>query len=370
MYRRGVAVIAPGGWTRQGGLEGHARAVVRHLRAADPGRTALLIDSRGEGGPATWPGRLALAAARLTRARAAGLVDVAHLQVSERSSFARKGALQEVARGLGIRCVLHHHGAEVIPVYERAPGPARAAMRRVVRRAHVNVVLGHLWRDWLVDEMGVAPERAVVLHNGVADLAAPPAPPERAGPFRPLLLAVLSERKGVHVHIEALSRLRARGVEFRATIAGGGPDLERFRALAAERGVAEWCDFPGWVAPERVPEVLGRHDAYVLPSLGEGLPLGILEAMRSARPVIATDVGAVAEAFPPGRGVAIVPPGDVGALAGAMAALAADPGLARERGLAARALYAERFSFASHVARLLALYRGDEPLPSAAEGRA
>ena len=352
---RGVCVIAPGGWTRQGGLEAYARAVVRHLREADPGRPAELIDSRGHGGPATWPLAVARASAALVRARA----EVAHIQVSERASFARKGALLEVARACGMRTVLHHHGAEVIPVHERAPAPVRAAMRRVVRRADVNVVLGSLWRDWLVDEMGVAPDLAVVLPNGIPDLPEPPLPPEPRGPFRPLLLAVLSERKGVAVHLRALARLRDRGMAFRATVAGGGPELERFRVMAGELGLAGLCEFPGWTAPRDVPAVLAAHDAYVLPSFHEGLPLGILEAMRSARPVVASTVGAIPEAFPPGRGVALVPPGDEAALAAALEELAADPGLRRERGLAARALYEERFTFEAHMARLLPLFRGE-----------
>ena len=355
MHRGGVRVIAPGGWTRQGGLEAYARTVVRHLRAADPTRPVDLIDSRGEGPAPTWPLAVARASAALVRARP----EVAHIQIAERASFARKGALLEVARAAGARTVLHHHGAEVIPVYERAPGPVRAAMRRVVRRADVNVVLGGLWRDWLVGEMGVASDRAVVLPNGIADLPEPPAPPEPRGPFRPLLLAVLSERKGVEVHLRALARLRREGVALRATVAGGGPELDRFRAVAADLGLAEACAFPGWVEPEAVPAALAAHDAYVLPSFNEGLPLGILEAMRSARPVIATSVGAIPEAFPPGRGVTLVPPGDEAALAAALRELAADPALRRERGLAARALYLERFSLAAHMERLVALYRGD-----------
>ena len=357
MEGRGVRVIAPGGWTRPGGLEAYARAVVRHLQATGGEGSADLIDSRGNGGPATWPLAVARASAALVRSRA----EVAHLQVSERASFARKGALLEVARARGMRTVLHHHGAEVIPVYERAPAPARAAMRRVVRRADVNLVLGRAWRDWLVDEMGVPPERAVVLPNGIPDLPAPPTPPEPSEPFRVLLLAVLSERKGVGIHLRALARLRAQGVACLATIAGGGPDLARFRARAAELGLAERCEFPGWVAPEAVPAMLAAHDAYVLPSLHEGLPLGILEAMRSARPVVATTVGAIPEAFPEGRGVTLVPPGDAEALAAALAELAADPPLRRERGLAARALYTERFSFEAHMARLLPLLRGEAP---------
>jgi len=370
LLEKGVRIIAPGGWTRQGGIESYARAVVLWLRARRPDLSVDLVDSRGEGGPVTWPLRLLPAMARLTLDGLRGRAAVAHINMSERSSVVRKGAMVLAARLGGLRVVLHHHGADLIPWYEGAPGFMRLVTRWAVRGADENVVLGRMWRDWLIGTLGAGPDRVRVLYNGVADLSDAPTPLSEAHePFRPILLAVLSDRKGVGEYLQALAALKAEGLPIAATCAGGGPELERFRRMARALGLSAVCDFPGWVAADDVPAALSAHHAYVLPSHREGLPIGILEAMRAARPVVATDVGSIAEAIPPDSGVTLVPPGDVAALTAALRRLAGDPALRRAEGRAARERYLASFSLDAHMAQLLDIYTArDGALAAAAEG--
>lgn len=359
---RGVCVISPGGWTRQGGIEAYARSVVTSLKDFQPGIYADILDSRGSGPLALSPLYVAKAALAMIMLRIRGKIDVAHIQVSERGSFVRKFVLVWVAHLLGLQVVLHHHGAEAIETYATAPSWLKAIVRSLTKTADVNVVLGAPWANWLLDEIGVPKDRVQVLYNGIPDLEGQPEPPSNGDVFRPLLLAVLSDRKGVGEFLRALSELKAHDISFEATVAGGGPDLPRFQKLAVELGIAEQCDFPGWVEPKDVPKTMAQHDCYVLPSYKEGLPIGILEAMRASRPVIATDVGSISEAIPADHGVNLVDPGDVQALTNQLARLAKNPEMRRSEGQAARAIYLEKFTLTRHIKALLSIYKRDGTL--------
>ena len=112
--------------------------------------------------------------------------------------------------------------------------------------------------------------------------------------------------------------------------------------------------------------LLAAADIFALPSLWEGMPNALLEAMAAGLPAVATAVGAVPEMVVDGREALVVPPGDAGALARALAELAAWPARRREMGALARRRVEDAFRIETTVARTERLY--DELL--AARGRA
>jgi glycosyltransferase involved in cell wall biosynthesis len=105
-----------------------------------------------------------------------------------------------------------------------------------------------------------------------------------------------------------------------------------------------------------VPDLLAAADFFVLPSLTEGLPLSVLEAMAQGLPVIATPVGGIPEVVLEGEHGYLVPVQEDAALAEAMTRLARDPELARRLGEAGRRRVEERFSFAEMARAYEALY--------------
>jgi glycosyltransferase involved in cell wall biosynthesis len=177
--------------------------------------------------------------------------------------------------------------------------------------------------DSLVRDYGVTRQRVRVVPNG-ADL--PDEEAERpaarklrdqlgAGPFRPLWVcpARLESQKGHAVLIDALARVRAKGIEFVAVLAGEGSLREALTRQVEEAGLADRVHFAGQVDP--LGPLLAAADACVLPSLWEGLPLVVLEALARARPVVASRVGGIPEAVEDGVTGRLVPPGDAAALA-------------------------------------------------------
>ena len=146
---------------------------------------------------------------------------------------------------------------------------------------------------------------------------------------RLLCLARVVPDKGIEILVAAVARLAADGRKVTVDVIGplDDPDLvARCRKSAEQAGVADMVRFSGAVAPRRLSSVICRYDALVLPSLGEGQPLAVLEAMTCGVPVVATDVGDVADLVAgPGHRPAgpVVPPGSVTDLADALETLTA-----------------------------------------------
>lgn len=157
-----------------------------------------------------------------------------------------------------------------------------------------------------------------------AALLAGPAPPTRPGPALELVfVGSLSYYKGVDVLLAALRRCAH---PHRLTIVGDGAlrgELERAALPLGDR-----VRFLGALpVGQAVRAVMQAHDLLVLPSRGEGLPRVVIEAMAVGVPCVATDVGGTAELLNPDQ---LVPADAAGALARAIDALAAAPGLRRE----------------------------------------
>ena len=120
----------------------------------------------------------------------------------------------------------------------------------------------------------------------------------------------LEEQKGHAVLFDALAEVRKRGLDVHARGRGRGRAARRRSSSAREQlGIGGHVHFLG--ALDDVGPLLAAADAVVLPSLWEGLPLVLLEAMVRSRPVVATAVGGVPEVIEDGVHGSLVPAGDV-----------------------------------------------------------
>jgi glycosyltransferase involved in cell wall biosynthesis len=188
----------------------------------------------------------------------------------------------------------------------------------------------------------------------------PPLPPavaalEPAG--APLVAAVSRHdpRKGVDLLLRALAAVRDAGVPFRACLIGPGKLLAAHRALAGRLALGSSAALPGAV-PDPYP-FLRHADVFVLPSLQEASgSLALLEALQAGVAVIASDLDGIPEDLADGEGAQLVPPGDVGALAGAIRRLLEDPGLRQRLARRGHAIYRQRFTAAPLVEALRSSY--------------
>lgn len=201
----------------------------------------------------------------------------------------------------------------------------------------LRVVISECGRQRLL-QTGVPGEKIVLIRNGVDLDRFRPAPP-RAGEVqmtivfvgrleavkRPLLL--------VDIALE-LVKLRG-GQDFRVLVAGDGPEGEPIRNRVRQAGLDSVFALLGHV--DDIPKVLAEADVVVAPSQAEGVPLSVLEAMATAKPVVCSAVGAVSEALDPSTGILIEPgPGMAKRFAAALQRLLDDPGLREAMGQAGR----------------------------------
>lgn len=174
-----------------------------------------------------------------------------------------------------------------------------------------------------------------------------------AGPQRsPVVLTVarLDAQKGHSTLLEAAAQLP--GVRF--ALAGEGERRATLEAQAAALGIADRVLFLGY--RQDVPDLLASCDLFVLPSLYEGLPLSILEAMAATRPVIGMDVGGTDEAVIHGETGLLVPPSDPRALAAAIRRLLDDRDLACRLAQQGRERLRREFSCERMVERVTGIY--------------
>jgi glycosyltransferase involved in cell wall biosynthesis len=264
----------------------------------------------------------------------------------------KAGVLARVAlAGTGIPSVYTAHGW----AFSGRTGKAGAAYTLAERASAPlgdAIVCVSAWDRALALERRVGRPGALhVIHNGIE---APPAPHQRGPwPERPLLActARLAPPKDLVTLLEALVTEPA----WRLRVIGDGPD----RALIEERrdalGLADRVELLGQ-RPD-VPELLRGVDAFVLPTLWEGLPYSILEAMAAALPVVASRVGGIPEEVVDGETGFLVERQDPAALAGALQRLHRDGTRARELGVAGWQRARRRFSLHEMVGRYDALLR-------------
>lgn len=182
-------------------------------------------------------------------------------------------------------------------------------------------------------------------------LDAPPTPV----PDVPTLVCVgrLAEEKAHLLLLEAAARVRSAGRPLRLVFVGGGPMRPVIERRIAELGLEGVVHLTGVASPQEVERQVVAARAFVLASLTEGLPVAIMEALALGRPVIATNVGAIAELVLPGRTGWLVSAGSAEALAEAMLeALDTPVDTLAEMGRRGAALVGERHRAGAEVPRL------------------
>lgn len=328
-----------------------------------------------DGVPVLYPRKLTLPGARLGHRNSdamlwairAPLRDVhrrwpfdvihAHMLVPDGWAAARVGA------ELGVPVVATAHRADVLDVPAQGPRSRRRvseAVEAIDQICAVSISIGDA-----AAALGTPRRPVRVVANGADTTVFLPRPASEArarlglpddGPIV-TFVGKLVPRKGVDTLIEAMGLLGRRPAGAPLLVAAGiGEMRDGLERRAAELGVGDRVRFVGKIAHDDVGWWMSAGDLFVLPSLSEGLPTVVCEAMNCGRPVVATAVDGTPEIVRDGETGILVPPGDPAALAAALAAVLDDPARARAMGEAALRIGQAEYTWAANARRMGGIY--------------
>ena len=242
----------------------------------------------------------------------------------------------------------------------------RAAYRFAARHSTMVAVSNDLKR-FLTESIGIPPGDICVVHNGI-DLHQYSA--NEANSAMRAELGVGSDQrvigtvgnlfavKGHTYLLKACKAVASSYPNILVLIAGEGDQLGRLQKEAADLGIAANVRFLGF--RDDVPALLHAMDIFVLPSLSEGLPLSILEALALGKPVVATNVGGIPEVVQNGLTGFLVPPRSPEALAEKILLLLRHPVTASDLGRAGRSRVEDAFSIKKMIQEYQCLYENKQ----------
>lgn len=224
-----------------------------------------------------------------------------------------RGKIATIFHGIDIssRDVLNHY----TPEYQQ-----------LFRRGDLMLPISDLWAGRL-QKMGCPREKIAVSRMGVDMTRLSPRPVKApATPLEIISVARLTEKKGLHVAIEACRQLKEQGVAFRYRILGIGPWERRLRTLIEQYQLEDVVEMPGFKPSHEVKAILDDADVFLLPSVTgadgdmEGIPVALMEAMAVGIPVVSTLHSGIPELVEADKSGWLVPENDARALAQRLAA--------------------------------------------------
>ena len=307
--------------------------------------------------PKTFASRVA----RLMKERAADF-DVAH-----DNQVLGTGILALESYGLPVVATIHHpitmdrqidlataHTWRKRLTLRRWYGFLRMQIRVAKRYRTVLVPSDSSARD-VARDFGVDPARIRTILLGVDDVFAPPTATRVPG----RILAMASAdapMKGIATLLEAFAKLSVERDISLVLVTRPEPG-GRTEQLVDQLGIADRVSFVSGVSDEELVEVMGSAEVACVPSLYEGFSLPTAELMACATPLVVSRAGAIPEVVgPDGECADLVPPGDVGELEAAIAALLDDPERRVRMGAAGRARVDELFSWRAVAEATAAAY--------------
>lgn len=248
--------------------------------------------------------------------------DIVHIHTADYGAQKRKRIFAKIVKLAGKKLVVHLHssGAEF-----SIEGKYKELYRETFRKADRILVLSKGWRDCVLRNYDLPPEKVTVLYNPCPKIEDRPKTEKTTEKYI-LFAGTLTHRKGYEDLIRAFSLIAEKIPDLKLYIAGNG-EIEKGRKLASECGVAERVIFPGWVGGEDKDKLFREASIYCLPSYSEGFPMGVLDAWAYNLPVVSTLVGGLSDLAVDGENIVLSTPGNLEELSQALLRVAQDEAL-------------------------------------------
>jgi glycosyltransferase involved in cell wall biosynthesis len=239
----------------------------------------------------------------------------------------------------------------------------RLAMVRVLDHAGAALIGGESFLQEVTERLRVGRDRFVLVPGAVDTTRFRPADEAQVGqaadPVRILYHGRVDRRKGALDLLDALALVAGRGVPFRATVSGIGPDLEAARERAVAHGFGpDQVRFTGYADYEAAPALYREADVFASPTYAEGFSNTILEAMASGLAILSCRAVGVVDCLRDGDTALLTEPGDIPAIADGLERLIRDTALRTGLASAALAECRSTYSWQAVGRRIMAVYEG------------
>lgn len=193
----------------------------------------------------------------------------------------------------------------------------------VMKKASAITTVNQEMKTWVIAQ-GISNDTVSVIRNGVERQALQKKNPEDAI-CRFIFVGSLVQGKGVDYLIEALASVHALEKNIHLLIVGDGEEMDDLKTDVHEKGLSDIVTFSGTKASDQIPKLMLASDCLVLPSLSEGIPNVVLEAMACGLPVVASSLPGICEVLKNEETGFLVSPKDVAGLSKSLLVLARNP---------------------------------------------
>lgn len=340
--RRRIAMISPYDIDVPGGVQSHVRHLSDHLRASGDEVLVVAPGSRSRGGIAAVGGSIGIpfnesvapvaldprVRRRVRRVLADLQPDVVHVH----EPAVPVVSLAAATWGGTATVATFHAWSDTARAY-RLAGPV---LRRLLVGLDARIAVSPAAADFHARALGIPASAFRIIPNGVdVDRFATARPFPSVTRPNLVFLGRLEPRKGLEDLVRAFALLKASHADLRLYVVGDGPERDRCQQLLPARLRSDVV-FLGRIDDREVPRLLASASVFVSPARGgESFGIVLVEAMAAGAPVVATELPGFRSVATDDVSARLVPPGDVDALADAIAALLANP--ARARALAEQA---------------------------------
>ncbi|MGB6063219.1 MAG: glycosyltransferase family 4 protein [Desulfomonilaceae bacterium] len=273
-----------------------------------------------------------------------------------------------LSRLAGGKILLHVHGTDWDRFYTRGSLFRKLYTRIGLALPSKIVVLYQLWVD---NVKKLCPTADVRVLRNLVHVQSPPDANEiedvrqslglTKDNFVVVTVGSVGWRKGSFEILKAVPRVVSRDDSVRFTLLGGEEEpgeMAQLTAIVEAEKLEPWVRLTGELEREKVPSFLALADVFLLPSFKEGMPVTIIEAMRSGLPIISTRVAGIPDMIEDGVSGLLINPGSPEEIAEAVLRLRRDEALRAKLEAAAKVTFEEKFEFARGIQEIRALYMG------------
>ncbi len=249
-------------------------------------------------------------------------------------------------------------------IYSRYKFKRRIINRLLAKKTEVIIAVSETVKTYIAKRDWLRSSLIEVVYNGI-DISKFSTPLSKAEARKKIGISTdctllgtvgrLVKQKGHIYLINAMNRIKDVVPDIKLLIVGSGSLESYLRETVSAQHLNEYVVFLG--SRRDIPDILKALDIFVLPSLWEGLPIAILEAMGASLPVIATRVGSIAEIISDGADGIVVPPCDEDALAGAILDLSSNRQKAELLSDRAKKTVFEKFNSVGMTRKIEAIYQ-------------